>query len=113
MVRINPDNPCNYIGSKYEETKDLDIVEIAKLTRKEIKDRVKNRQLPKGKYSVRIMRYSGGQSIDINAKCNLDSDRRKEIKKVIENIVNQYNYDAGDSMTDYYSSRFCERVEVS
>jgi len=51
---------------KYD--RDLDIVEIAKLLRAEIKAAVKAEELPKGKYSVRISRYANGRSLNVTIK---------------------------------------------
>jgi hypothetical protein len=50
-------------NSKYEAG--LDIAEIAKRLRREIKAAVKVGELPKCKYSVRISRYSMGQSLHV------------------------------------------------
>ena len=50
-------------GAKYQ--RELDVAEIAKRVRVDIKDAVKVGALPKGKYSVTIARYSMGQSIDV------------------------------------------------
>lgn len=54
----------NFIGVKYDS--DRDIAAIAKLVRKDIKTAVKAGALPKGlKASIRISRYSMGQSLNI------------------------------------------------
>lgn len=50
-------------GDKYEQG--LDITEIAKRLRKEIKAGVKAGDLPKCKYSVRTSRYNMGQSLSV------------------------------------------------
>ena len=50
--------------SKYEQG--LDIIEIAKRLRREIKAAVKAEELPACKYSVRISRYSMGQSLHVS-----------------------------------------------
>lgn len=53
-------------GSKYD--RDLDVADIAKLIRAEIKDLVKRAALPADwKYSVRCRRFAGGASIDVTA----------------------------------------------
>jgi hypothetical protein len=52
-------------GTKYEATKDLSRVEIAKLIRADIKAAVKAGTLPAAKYSVTCQSYSGGGSINI------------------------------------------------
>ena len=51
------------VGSKYENG--VDIATIAKLVRSDIKSAVASKSLPVAKYSVRVSRYSMGQSIDI------------------------------------------------
>lgn len=53
-------------GSKYDETKDLDIKQIAQLVRKDIKLAMKNGELAGVvKVSVKIDRFSMGQALDI------------------------------------------------
>ncbi len=54
------------VGTKYEATKDLDIAEIAKRVRADIKNAVSQRALPPAKYIVRIERYSMGQAINVS-----------------------------------------------
>ena len=51
-------------NDKYEAG--LDIAEIAKRLRREIRAAVKAEELPKCKYSVRIDRYSMGQSLHVS-----------------------------------------------
>lgn len=124
----------NNIGNKYEDTKNLDIKEIAKMIRKDIK-----KALPNLKTSVKISRYSMGQSIDVEIK-NADfnpineqyvrdmysadgeylynndttASRFSVIGETTLNAVNQivqaYNYDNSDSMTDYFDVRFYGQV---
>lgn len=107
------------IGAKYEETKDLDIKEIAKLVRADIK-----KEFPDIKTSVTIERYSMGQSLNVRVtesdtqlknysydhtfKTNPQgmTERGKEVKQGITNIVEAYNFDDSDSMSDYYHVRF-------
>lgn len=43
----------------------LDVAEIAKRVRAEIKQKVKTGELPCAKYSVTISRYSGGRSLNV------------------------------------------------
>jgi hypothetical protein len=54
------------VGPKYEATKTLDLAEIAKLVRADIKEAVRQRALPPAKYTVRIERYSMGQSVNVS-----------------------------------------------
>jgi hypothetical protein len=53
-------------NSKYE--RGLDIVEIAKRLRAEIKAAIKVGTLPAVKYSVRVERFSGGKALDVTIK---------------------------------------------
>lgn len=104
-------------GSKYKETKGLDIAEIAKLVRAEIKEKH-----PGIKTSVRIERYAGGRSLNVEIKgvpfkiLSTPEGQRysllaNDLKKSIEGIVNQYNFDNSDSMTDYFHVRFYTHIE--
>lgn len=117
MVNIDPKNPCHYIGSKYEETKDLDIKDLAKLVRTEIKDKVKQGDFPQAKYSVRISRYNFGQSMHVDVTMPYTYKRRKpkaedELQGSIDDILKQYNYDAGDAMMDYHDSNFIGLINI-
>lgn len=59
--------PDRAYGDKYDGN--LDVAEIAKLIRADIKEARKAGDLPDDwKYGVRIARFSGGCSIDVNAK---------------------------------------------
>lgn len=60
----DPDNEKK--GDNYEATQNLDIAEVAKILRRNIKEAIKAGELPQGlKTSVRIDRYSMGQSMDV------------------------------------------------
>lgn len=108
------------IGSKYEETKHLDIKDIAKLVRQDIKKAVSSGQLAKAKYGVRIRRYAGGRSLDVAIK-NFDFPLRGEdhlltdvasaTLQFVRNLVDAYNFDHSDSMTDYFHVRFYGSVD--
>lgn len=117
------ENFAHTIGNKYMETRDLDIAEVAKLVRKDIKAAVKNGHLPADtKYSVRIERFSMGQAINITAtlpdrpaRVRIDreydgqygyTNESNAINAVLNAIVNAYNYDNSDVLTDYFQVRF-------
>lgn len=128
------------IGSKYAETQDLDIAEVAKLVRKDLKAAIKAGQLPTdAKFSVRIDRYSMGQSLDVRvtlldrpARVAIDDPRSSvhndpryvdhparlatteaaNITSTITAIIAAYNYDDSDHTTDYYHVRFSADVTV-
>ena len=87
-------------GSRYEATKDLDIAEVAKLVRKDIKS-----DIPTIKTSVRVQRYSMGCSINVEMleySIVLKLHYRKQIRKILDS----YNYDKSDVMTDYFDYKF-------
>lgn len=126
--------PYNYyVGCKYERS--LNVADIAKRIRKDIAAELKAGTLPAGlKTSVRISRYSMGQSIriSINAVPFLilnpawvraeDSNRvagsidmltptAKAVRDMLMSIGDAYNYDRSDTMTDYFDNNFCLFVE--
>lgn len=129
----------NFLGKNYRSTKDFDIKDIAKLVREELAI-----EFPSGKFSVKIERYSGGQSINvkildvgynpftdkyskslesgeswdsfydreirsISANTQREAIYKKDVinlEKKAESILQQYNYDTSDSMTDYFNVRY-------
>jgi hypothetical protein len=124
-------------GSKYESG--LDVAEIAKRIRSEIKAGVKAGELPNAKYSVTISRYSGGQSLNVSidnvpfAIANearvrrdvlepyayhsenlpLHSDEAAALLKRVEVIVGAYNFDGSDSQSDYFHVNFYGDVKFA
>lgn len=124
-------------GSKYLETRELGLVELADRIRADIKAL----KLEGVKVSVRISRYSMGRSIDICVTAApfaasfadlLDdakmveaivasrrqqgirmpwlTDEARALHEKLEAIHAAYNYDNSDSMTDYYHVRFAGSV---
>lgn len=71
-------------GARY--VSGMNIVDIAKAIRAEIKELVKAGELPAGKYSVKTSRYSGGQSLSITVKAIalnvMNAERLLEIERV-------------------------------
>lgn len=125
-------------GSKYN--KDLNIKDIAKLIRKDIKTAIKEGKLPEMKTSVRINRYSGGQSLTIDIKefkvgGFLNPEYIKAYHKNphlayteyppryypfveraledLERIANAYNYDNSDSMFDYFDVNYYTTIGIN
>ena len=114
-------------GTCYQATKQLDIKDIAKLMRKDIK-----KQFPGIKASVTIRRYSMGRSIDINIKGvpnglivnNPDfkpevfspvpipryTPEAKKLLADIETIHKKYNFDDSDIQSDYFSVKYYGQV---
>jgi len=123
------DEPNPY-GAKYE--KGLQVVEIAKRIRADIKAAIASGEIPAIKTSVRISRYSMGRSIDVTITeapfavinpewvqarnegvsvwelDNIDkfTAEASRVFDVVESIRAAYNYDRSDSMTDYYDVNF-------
>lgn len=97
-----------------------DIKDIAKEIRKDLKE-VFGKEF---KFSVRIQRFSGGQAINIDIKkaptyaCYTDTesypDSRTYVKKYvldkIKEIINHYNYNNSDIMTDYFDVGFYSHI---
>lgn len=112
-------------GAKFHETRNMDIAEIAKLIRKEIREKHKG-----VKCSVRIDRFAGGQAIRVTIKeapfrCfnplydnGTDSGRdwltpeARALVKSIEAIRAQYNFDDSDGMVDYFHVRYYGSTEI-
>jgi len=123
-------------GGKYDA--DLDIVEIAKRVKSEIREASKNGDLPEMKVSVTTDRYSGGQSLSVRIKtlpegfevCNPEyvekmvenphgydpvprySEKMRDVISKVEGIVGAYNYDGSDSMIDYFDVNFYTHVNL-
>lgn len=122
-------------GNKYDRT--LDVAEIAKRIRAEIKDQIKRELLPDLKASVRTRRFAGGEAIDVEitafpcavlnperlaferanplAGCTLPryNARASAALRQIQAIVDGYNYDGSDSQSDYFEVNFYGHVEIS
>jgi hypothetical protein len=121
-------------GEKYQ--KGLDIAEIAKLVRKDIRAAIKSGNLPEIRTSVRISRYSGGQSLNVEIKGVPDgfvihnpewvrfslenphivpriprySEKSRDVEKTLERIVSAYNHDGSETMIDYFDVNFYAHV---
>jgi len=124
----------NFKGQKFDGT--LDVKEIAKLVRQDIKKAIKEKKLPQAKYSVTIDRYSMGQSIRVEIskveshKLMLNTERvmsdhnsneyntlpmysveGKRVLNTVQDILDDYNRDNSDTMSDYYNVHFYSAVE--
>ena len=131
MVTKHKGNTMNAhtIGNNYDATKSLGIKDLAKLVRKDLKATFGKTW----KFSVRIERYSMGQSMHVEIKsapCSLyskaTSPRALECDQSVERtaaadlaietinaITASYNYNDSDSMTDYYSVRFASYAQIN
>lgn len=99
-------------GSKYRDTYGMDIKEIAKLVRKDLKE-----AFPNYIFKVQIERYSMGQSLHIQVNGTgikeRFSEEARKLEEEIRALANEYNYDDSDIMTDYFNVRFyCNDIRV-
>ena len=118
-------------GSKYEITKDLDITDLSKMIKSELKEKY-----PDCKFNIKCERFSMGQSINVsivdinfnpftkealeNIKNNVDIINYNNAEKYnekyvsfiydVKKITEQYNYDNSDSVTDYSDVRYYTNV---
>lgn len=88
-------------GAKYDQN--LSIVEIAKRVRKDLKA-----AYPKTKFGVTIQRYAGGRSLNVKVKATEGLVCRHKV----EEIVDAYNFDKSDMMTDYYHVNYSSHVDI-
>jgi len=101
------------VGSKYEQVKNMDIKDIAKLVRADLK-----KVYPQYRFSVRIDRFAMGQRMDVVIKdSEFERSGRTPEARRLENevlkIVDQYNYDDSDSMSDHFDVNFYTNVRVA
>jgi len=118
---------AHFTGTKYEIS--MDVAEIAKRIRADIKAAIKAGTIPAIKTAVRTKRYSGGQSINIDIKswdgpvkdeaaiveswqCKPYTPALKATRTVLEDIMNAYNMDRSDSQSDYFHCHFYGHVNV-
>lgn len=131
-----------FVGSRYNETANMDITEIAKILRSDIRAAIKSGEFPKGlKFSARIDRFSGGKSLHVYlsslgdggtilnpARVKLDRDEphhtyspwdakpytatASRVMAAIKSMMNSFNYDDSDTMTDYFHVRFYGDVTI-
>lgn len=111
-------------GCQYDP--DRDVVQSAKLVRHDIATAIKSGFLPEGDYSVRIQRYAGGRSMDIeaiipgsagdfhNLKVLGYEDRRiawREVQHRINTIQDQYsNHTVAQGLSEGGRSNFSRHV---
>ncbi len=101
-------------GMKFE--RGLDITEIAKRVRADIKAAIKTGTLPAMKASVTVSRYAGGQSLNVKIK-DCPAMVGKLLNTKIASIkhgrldVDEYNFDKSDTQSDYFHVNFYGHVD--
>ena len=102
MTTLTTNYPYNNIvGKNYD--RNLTIKEIAKEVKKQA------RKLYKG---IKMSARSEYNAIFITIKVKEENEETKEIKETIKALLNSYNYDKGDVMTDYYDNNFYGFVKL-
>jgi hypothetical protein len=118
-------------GSVYQSAGRLDVTEIAKRMRVNLRNAQEIGMLPAdAKFSVTTDRYAGGQSVDVTVKGMPDSwtyttrdtayekaqrvhsDAARATTDAIRQMLAEYNRDNSDSMTDYYDVWFSPGVTI-
>lgn len=103
-------------GSKYQATKDIYGSELVKIIKQDLRD-----SLPKTyKVLARKEMYAGGWSIHFTIKNtgiekyvdHEETTAHKELVDKVSDIVEQYNFDNSDIMSDYFSTKFYKHVKV-
>jgi hypothetical protein len=118
------------MGSVYREQGHLNIVEIAKRMRVNLRNAQSVGMLPEGAtFSVTTDRYAGGQSVDVEVRGMPDSwtyepaepgqfghgrysEAAQATMGAIKQMLAEYNRDNSDSMTDYFDVWFHAGVTI-
>lgn len=118
------------MGTVYREIGRLDVVEIAKRMRVNLRNAQAVGMLPEGAtFSVTTERYAGGQSVDVEVRGMPDAwtyvpaepgqyghghytDAAHRTIEAVRGMLSEYNRDDSDSMTDYYSVWFHPSVTI-
>ena len=118
-------------GAAYQTTKNLDITEIAKRIRVNLRNAQDLGSIPtEMTYTVKISRYAGGQSLDVAlsgmpdtwAKANENAERHfpwpwltreaAAVKQFVEEMLSMYNRDDSDVQSDYFDVHFHSSVTI-
>ncbi len=98
-------------GTKYEQVRNMNITDIAKLVRKDLAE-----AFPTYKFSVVCQKYAGGCSLNIKVRetgvTDHWSNAGREITERISKVVDEYNYTDSDMMSDYHRTNFFKHVKV-
>lgn len=123
-------------GAAYQATSRLDITEIAKRVRVNLRNAAELGSLPaEMTFSVRISRFANGQSLDVDLSGMPDTwtyvspglepnyaehipwhggytPAAKAVKSYVESMVEAYNRDDSDSQSDHFDVRFYSTVKI-
>jgi hypothetical protein len=130
----------DFVGSKYN--RDLDIKEIAKLVRKDVNEAIKSGKLPQMKYSLRMERRGAQSlrllvtdldkavlenAVTEDAKHHMNenngslygfppyrtySEEYNNTMGLLKALLEAYNYDNSDIMTDYFDVNYYTSVDI-
>lgn len=95
------------LGCRYDPG--LDVKDIAKEIRKMIRDAIRAGYLPAMKTSVRIQRFAGGRSIDIEvveASVGRESDEGNEAAQFLQRCLDAYQRSEYWGQADYHDVNF-------
>ena len=84
-----------FIGSKYLETLEWGTLDLAKIITDDLNLSVKNKELPKGNYSVVPFRTNEGDLLKVFASLDnyyeMSDEKINQVHEDIKQIVNEYN----------------------
>lgn len=123
-------------GAAYQVTRNLDITEIAKRIRVNLRNAQELGALPaEMTFSVKVDRYAGGQAVDVDLSGMPDtwtyvspglepnyaentpwhggySPAAKSASTYVKSMVESYNRDDSDAMVDYFDVHFYGHVTI-
>jgi hypothetical protein len=130
----------DFVGVKYD--RNLDLKEIVKLVRKDVNEAIAQGKLPKMKYSLRMSRRGAWSirlvvtdldkailenALTEDARLHLDqnngslfgfppyrtySEAYNETMGLLKALLEAYNYDNSDIMTDYFNVNYYASVDI-
>ena len=106
----------NFVGEKYEETKNLRLDKIKKLIEKDISYELEQGNLPKGEYQVEYSYPHLPGVIDVYAIIDLNKhlspEETAKYQEDIEKVINRYNKITGCVMQNPWNNHFFSFANV-
>lgn len=128
LAHPNPYGQGSYVGTRYERSRS--VAETARQVRSRLKDLTASGWLPPGlKYSVRTRRGGWSSMLHVTVQGLGDeriyaphdetapysrryTDEAEELRRRVTDVVDDFNADRSDSMTDYFDVDFYSRVDL-